>query len=80
MPYEERPRDSLGRFARPLRYDKMIGVKLNSNEHVYLEKMAKRRKTKPATIARRALMKEIYIDKAKRKKKQEEAVADDNES
>lgn len=59
------PRDSLGRPARPLRYSKPVRAKISDDAYNTLQEMAERRRTKVGTLIRRAVMKEVYIYKAK---------------
>jgi hypothetical protein len=66
---DDRPRDSLGRPTRRKRYPVLRAAKFSQDASDYLDKMAERRGTKPATIIRRAVMKEIYIDKRKKEQR-----------
>lgn len=66
---DDRPLDSLGRPKRRSRYPIVTTVKLSKQATVDLAAMAEERDTKPATIMRRAIMKEIYIHKAKKEQK-----------
>jgi hypothetical protein len=68
-PEDDRPRDSLGRPTRRMRYPVKRFGKFSQDASDYLDAMAQRRGTKPGTIIRRAVMKEIYIDKRKKEKK-----------
>jgi hypothetical protein len=67
-------RDSLGRRVRPLRYPVKRTVRLSQDAADTLEEMAqstKGGKYKVMKIMRRAIMKDVYIYKAEKKRRGE---------
>lgn len=60
--------DSMGRIKRPVKFPVRIMVRLSEDANATLEEMAEKQKRKPAKVLRRAIMKDIYIYKAKKKK------------
>lgn len=70
---DEHPRDTLGRAARPMRYPIQHTVKFSEDADATLKEMAELQDMKIGKIIRRAVMKEIYIYKAKQKRKEQQA-------
>lgn len=68
---DDRPQDVLGRPARRLRYPVLLGAKFSEDAHETLKQMADQQDMKIGKIIRRAVMKDIYIYKAKQKKKEQ---------
>lgn len=66
-----------GPVDRPKRYDRIVSVKLSDDDVEALKEIADARDTKPATIMRRAIRKEIWIHKRQQEKLQ--AKGDDND-
>lgn len=64
-------RDILGRVKRPLRYPVKVSVKLSQDAADTLDEMAEKQKRKKMKVLRRAIMKDIYIYKAEKKRKEQ---------
>lgn len=69
---DDRPRDSLGRPARPLRYPVKRFFKISEDANETIEEMAQAKNTKPGTIIRRAVMKDVFIYKARKNPKEKD--------
>lgn len=67
---DDRPRDSLGRPTRRLRYPVLLQAKFSKDARQTLEEMAAASGMKVGKLIRRAVMKDIYIYKAKQAKKE----------
>lgn len=66
-----RPKDSLGRPARPLRYPVKRTVRLSEDASATLDEMSEHQKRKVMKIMRRSIMKDIYIYKNEKKKREQ---------
>lgn len=64
-----RPKDILGRPARPMRYPVKLTVRLSKDAGATLDEMAAHQNRKKMKVARRAIMKDVYIYKAEKKKR-----------
>lgn len=62
--------DTLGRPARPLRYPVTRSVKLSKDASETVNEMAEVQGYKAMKVMRRAIMKDVYIYKAKKKKQE----------
>jgi predicted transcriptional regulator len=56
-----------------MRYPVRIVVRISEDAKETLDEMAEAKRTKPGTVARRAIMKDVYIYKAKKNPKDEKA-------
>lgn len=55
---------------RRLRYPIKLTLKISQDAKDTLDEMATKKSTKPATIGRRSIMKDIYIYKAEKERKE----------
>ncbi len=77
MPINKRPRDSLGRPARILRYPIKKYVQISPDAADKLTELAQKRGIKEGKLIRRALMKELYIYEAKKTKEEKHEDTDE---
>lgn len=68
---DDRPRDSLGRPARRLRYPVLLGVKVSEQAEADLDAMAEAKGLKRGKLLRKMVMRELYIWKAETKRKEQ---------
>lgn len=68
---DDRPRDSLGRPARRLRYPVLLGIKVSEQAETDLDAMAEAKGIKRGKLLRKMIMRELYIWKAEVKRKEQ---------